>query len=246
MAIGDRSDVIVRLKRMLPPWFGGDSPILDAVLTGLAHNLAWGHDLLRFAKRQMRRLTAEEGYLDLLGWDFFGARFQRRKNETDDSWRGRILPEILRERGTRGGIVQAVKDLTGNTPVVLEFTNGRDCGSYGGPWIGYGYAGAYGSIDAHTQLFLTAIRPKTTGIPDLAGYGSTVAPPGYSLSGYGVYGKYASLSEIVGAVTDADIYRMVADTQAAGVICWTSIVNVIPDPAIRLDFSNPANSQYLL
>lgn len=223
MARGDVNDMVVRLKGLLPGWFGDNPPIVTGVLTGIATGLSYAFSVLDYVRQQLRIATASGGNLDLMAWDFFGPRFQRKKGEADDLFRARILPEILRPRGTRPAIVLALKNLTGRTPTVIEFTNPVDCGSYGGPYIGYSVAGHWGSILARTQSLVTAFRPATTGIPEAPGYGNTTCAAGHVIAGYGITGVYASFAMIQGEVTDAQIYDNVASTQAAGCTAWTQI-----------------------
>jgi hypothetical protein len=223
MARGDVQDMVTRLKREVPNWFGDNHPVVDGILTGVATGLSYAFNFLTYVRNQLRIATAVGGSLDLIGWDFFGPRFQRKKGESDDLWRTRILPEILRPRDTRPAIIQALKNLTGRTPQVIEFTNPVDCGSYGGPYIGYGVAGHWGSVLARTQSLVTAYRPTTTGIPEVPGYGVTTTLSGHVLAGYGITGEYVNASYIQGEVTDAQIYDAVASTQAAGCTAWTQI-----------------------
>lgn len=229
MATGDQADMQARLKGLLPPsWFAGSTPVLDSLVAGFATPLAWAYSLYAYVLLQSRITTASGVWLDRSAWDFFGARFVRRPTEPDAAWRARILPEILRERGTRKGIVQAVTDLTGRAPEMIEFTNGLDNGSLGGPYIGLGRAGHLGSLNMPNQVFLTAYRPATSGIPNVPGLGITATATGSVLAGLGRTGRLSDVSEIVGPVTDADIYRTVAETQAAGVIVWTAIQSAPP------------------
>jgi hypothetical protein len=225
MPAGDSNDFHNRLKGLLPNWFGSEPAVLNSWLSGCTAGLVYIYDLLFFVWLQGRRQSASGAFLDLMGWDFFGGRFRRRKHEDDNSWRGRILAEILRPRSTRPAILQHVEDVTGRPATMYEFTNPFDMGSYRGPYIGYGVAGKYGSILAHTQALLDARRPATTGIPEVPGYGVTTTAAGHVLAGYGITGEYARLADIVGEVTDADIYAAVAETQAAGVTVWTRILS---------------------
>jgi len=83
---------------------------------------------------------------------------------------------------------------------------------------GYGVAGAYGSLLLPYQAFVTAYRPTGTGIPYVAGYGTS--PAGYSV---GSRGEYATLSMVQTSVTDADIYAAIASVIPVGTIAWTRI-----------------------
>jgi hypothetical protein len=84
--------------------------------------------------------------------------------------------------------------------------------------IGYGVAGAYGSLVHPYQAFITAYRPLGTGIPYVAGYGSS--PSGYSIASRG---EYASLSMVQASVSDSDIYAAIANVIPAGTIAWVRI-----------------------
>jgi hypothetical protein len=216
VATGDSNDMLARIRATMPPWFPSDAPIYAGMLSGIAASLAFFYSLYLFAAAQTRIATASGGWLDLIAWDFFGARFTRRSGESDTSFRPRILDEILRPRVTRGAIVRALADLTGRAPLVFEPWNPQDAGAYGGPKIGYGVAGFYGSMKFTYQVFVTAYRPSGVGIPLVGGYGQ-------GPSGYGLTGEYADLSLITGPVTDAEIYDTVARTVAAGVTAWTDI-----------------------
>jgi type II secretory pathway pseudopilin PulG len=83
---------------------------------------------------------------------------------------------------------------------------------------GYGVAGAYGSLVHQYQAFVTAYRPIGTGIPYVAGYGSS--PSGYSTPSRG---EYASLNMVQTSVSDADIYAAVASVIPVGTIAWMRI-----------------------
>lgn len=84
--------------------------------------------------------------------------------------------------------------------------------------IGYGAAGAYGSLLMPYQCFVIAYRPLGTGIPNVAGYG-------ISTGGYGQASQadYASMASIQGVVTDADIYAAIEATRPAATTVWTAI-----------------------
>ena len=121
------------------------------------------------------------------------------------------------------GLVKVLQDLTGRTPIIFEPQRPMDTGCYGGPLIGYGMAGGYGSLLLPCQAFVTAFRPTGSGIPNVAGYGGSAGTPGPG--GYGAASQleYASMTMIQGAVTDADIYAAVDSVKAAGTTLWTRI-----------------------
>ncbi|WP_175582357.1 hypothetical protein [Cupriavidus metallidurans] len=223
MATGDQQDIYQRLRGYLPrEWFGdaSQSPIVNALLQGLAYAGAYVYSLLAYAKLQTRIRSATDGWLDMIAADFFGTALQRTANQTDASFRARIILNLFRERATRNGMIKVLQDLTGRTPKIIEVTRPADTGSYGGPLIGYGVAGAYGSLLMPFQCFVIAYRPTGAGIPNVAGYG-------ISTGAYGTpsQANYASLSNIQGSVADADIYAAIEATRPVGTTVWAAIQN---------------------
>lgn len=215
---GDQSDIYGRLRGYLPRWFGDTPPVINAVLQGLAYGLAYVYSLYAYAKLQTRVLSATDGWLDMIAADFFGSSILRKANQSDASFRGTIILNLFRERATRNGMIKVLKDLTGRTPQIIEVTRPIDTGVYGGPMIGYGAAGAYGSLLMPYQCFVIAYRPLGTGIPSVAGYG--ISTGGY---GQASQAEWASLSMIQGGVADADIYAAIEATRPAGTTVWTNI-----------------------
>jgi hypothetical protein len=225
MATGDQADFVNRLAGLLPAsWFepgAGNNPVRDAELSGAAANLSWIYSLYSYTLLQTRIATATGVWLDRIAWDFFGPNFARHQGETDSSFRVRLKAEILRPRQTRAAILIMLQELTGYTGKVQEPWNPYDWGGYGEGVCGYGVAAGYGSLSFPNQILVQATRPNGDGIPNVAGYGMTA-------SGYGVGNGpavYADLSQIVGPVTDAEIYARVAQTVAAGITAWTDIVS---------------------
>lgn len=220
MATGDQSDILQRLKATLPRWFGDSTPILDALLQGLAWAGSFVYSLISYARLQTRIKTATDGWLDMIAADFFGSFLSRAANQSDASFRARIIINLFRERATRGGVIKVLQDLTGRTPLVFEPQRPMDTGAYSAPNSGYGMAGGYGSLLLPCQAFVTALRPTGTGIPLVAGYG-------ISTGGYGVASRaeLASMDMIQGAVTDADIYAAIDSVKPAGTTLWTRITS---------------------
>ncbi|MFH5067238.1 hypothetical protein ACHHY8_02645 [Enterobacter cloacae complex sp. 2024EL-00215] len=218
MATGDQDDFVKRLKSVLPvQWFNDSNQILDAVLNGLASALSWVYQLYTYAVLQTRILTATDSWLDIIANDFFGERIKRQAGQTNDEFLNVIRINLFRERGTRQAIIKVLEDLTGNTPKIIEPARPQDCGGYNMPNIGYGVAGAYGSLLMPYQAFVIAYRPTGEGVPYVGGYTSTVS--GYSTPSRG---KYASYSELTG-VTDTQIYAAVASVKMEGTTVWVRI-----------------------
>lgn len=229
--VGTTPDMVSRIRATLAPWFPdpAQAPVLTSILTAQADLFAFIYQYLAFAKLQTRISSATGGWLDLIAWDFFGARFARRGAplELDASFRPRLLQEILRPRATRAAVLQMLSDLTGNTAIVREPWNTGDMGSYRTGTMGYGMGLGYGSLAFPDQIFVDAYRPVGGGIPVVAGYGS------YS-GGYGV-GElaYIDMSQVTG-LTDAEIFARVAQTVAAGITAWVDILGV-PVPMSLLE-----------
>lgn len=217
---GDQNDLFLRLKAILPRWFGDTTPTLDAVLQGLAWAGSFVYSLWAYAKLQTRILTASDGWLDMIAADFFGTAVLRQANQTDASFRARIIINLMRERATRRAIIKVLQDLTGRTPIVVEPQRPADTGAYSAPNSGYGSAGSYGSMLLPYQGFVTAYRPLTTGIPYVAGYG--VSTGAYSTPSRA---DYASQANVQGSVTDADIYAAIDSVKPAATTLWANISN---------------------
>lgn len=214
---GDSADMLARLKGLLPArWFAQTAPYRDAVLGAIADVLAWSYDLFQWVIAQSRIATATDVFLDLAAFDFLGLWFRRRSGEADDSFRTRLLAEILRERVTRAGLVRALVDLTGRAPSVFEPRRPADTGGYGAG-VGYSVGGGYGSLLLPAQAFVTALRPATSGIPYVGGYAIASAYRTPSAT------EYADLAAAGAQITDAEITDTIDRTIAAGVTAWVSI-----------------------
>jgi hypothetical protein len=221
MATGDTQDMLSRLRRLIPNgWFTvGASPLLDGLLTGIANTLAFAYKLLAYLRLQSRISTATDGFLDLIAVDYFGNKLFRAFNQTDDSFRARIIASLLRERGTRQSVSSILEQLTGRKPVIFEPMRPADTGAYGGPGLAYNLIGGYGSISLPYQSFVTAFRPVGQGIPNVAGYG--IPTGAYSTASQA---EYASLSMIHG-ITDADLFSAIDSVRPAGFTIWARIAS---------------------
>lgn len=212
---GDEADIIGRLKRLLPRWFGYRSdptPVLDSVLGGFASALSHLHALAEFAKKQARIATATGGWLELIAWDFFGNAFRRLQGEDDTSYSRRIRQEVLRPRLTREAYVRAVQDLTGDVPHVWEGHHAPTTGGWGTPALALGAVGRWGSMEAPALVIVTTPRPRNFGIPSRGGWGSGVG--GWGAGNFSLAGD--SLIQGRGA-TERDIIEAVDRVRAAGV-----------------------------
>jgi hypothetical protein len=211
--------MLTRLKALLPVrWFADSNPIRDALLSGFASVLAFVYSLLQYVQLQTRIATASDGFLDLISFDFFGNLLPRRKQENDDPYRNRILATLFREKVTRTGMIEALENLTGRTPIIFEPARPADTGGWGIA-CGWDTAGGWGALDLRAQVFITAFRADGSGIPNAAGWDASYGSWG------GGYSEWADLVQVQGFVTDNDIYATVASVVAEGVTAWTQLQN---------------------
>ncbi len=211
--------MIGRLRAVLPRhWFGDAALVLDGVLAGLGATASWAWSLLQTVGAQTRLMTATGSFLDMAAADFFGSRLLRAPAQSDAAFRVTLGRELLRERGTRAALTKVLGDLTGRAPVVFEPARPADTGAWGLA-LGYGAAGGWGSLSLPYQCFVTAFRPNGSGIALVSGWGQSGG--GY---GAGVL-EYASLADVAGQVTDADINAAIAGVTPTAAIAWTRITD---------------------
>lgn len=176
MAIGDKTDIYNRLISQLPKWFGDEHPILDALLQAyVGYNddpskitsTLFHFNQYVYASAQMRVQTATDINLDLISQDYLGDTLPRKINESDATYRKRILANLLMPRVTVSAMKNALKVLTGYEPVIVE------------PWQGY-----HGYYDV----------PSTLAYRTYGGYGSGISAYQawiyVTLSGYKGLGNY--------------------------------------------------------
>ena len=224
--IGDRYDIGWRLRDVLPTgWFDPEAPVLDTLLGALASPWSYLYQMVCYAKSQTRIATATDGWLDLIAIDFFGRRIKRRHGQTDQSFRGAVSRELLRERATRQGLVRALEDLTGRAPMIFEPGHTGDTGGYGSAAAGgghgvhgfaYGLAGGWGNIGLPLQVFVTAFRPLREGGVNGAGWGRGGYSNGHS--------SYADMAVLQGMVNDTDIAEAISNALPTCGVAWTRIM----------------------
>jgi len=199
-------------------WFSDSSPILEAVLAGVASAWVEVFALLDATSAQRRVGTASGVFLDIAALDYFGQGLTRRPAEVDTAYSVRIQQNLIRPRATRAGVVQALQDLTGRVPSVFEPRNPVDTGGYNLN-MGYGLAGGYGSMTIPYQFFVRAYRPNNLPVSNASGY--VVGPGGYNAAP----SFYADTSEFQGNISDAEIYANIAAVAPTTSIAWTTISN---------------------
>ncbi len=154
---GDAADMVRRLRLTLPDgWFADEAPVLRGVLAGFGSAWAWAYRLLDEVRLQTRLATASGRGLDVACRDFFGERLRRRAGELDRLLRQRLQMAMLRERGTRAGVIEAAAAV-GWSVRVFEPAQPQDTGAWGvaGGWC---VAGGWGSLAMPLESFMTA-RP---------------------------------------------------------------------------------------
>ena len=225
MATGDQTDIIARLKTVLPSsWFATMAPVRDAVLAGIGWMHAQIYALIIYIRQQGRISTATDVFLDIAVQDYTGSRLTRRLQESDESFRVRLLSALLPTGATRPAMIARLTTLTGNAPTIFEPTQPMDTGAYGYGGLGYNAAGGYGSLALPFQAFVSVRRPVSQGVPDFPGYNGNESAPPYAPGGYGIgLLAYSDIALAFDGVTDADIYQAVIAVQPAGVIAWTRI-----------------------
>ena len=212
-AIGSQADFFARLKALIPAsWFTASSNF-DATLQGAAQALSLNHALVMYAKLQMRIKTAVDGFLDIVSNDYLGATLPRLAQESDASFRNRILANLFVKGPTRSDMAKVLTILTGRAPAIFEPGNAMDSGGYD---VGafFDSAGGWGGALQY-QVFVTAYRP-IVGDTSLGEY-DTVR------EWQDVGGYYSDPQE--GNVADAAIAAAVEATRALGTIVWLRIAD---------------------
>ncbi len=230
MATGTQADFLARIKATLPVgWFAnGTTTTLNALLGGLASAWASLYALYAYVRLQSRIATATGVFLDAIAVDFFGLTLTRQINESDAAFSLRIRAALFGPKVTRSAVIAALVTLTGRTPAVFEPANPMDAGGWGtigmtaGTGFGYGVAGGWGSLALPFQFFLTAYRPISGGVANVAGY---YTGSGWAGGGYGVGAiEYANLAMST-AVSDAQIQNAVNTTRTAASTAWMKIIS---------------------
>lgn len=216
MATGDQNDIFNRLKANLVPWFGNDSPNVDALLQGGAKTDSTIYDLIADANSQCRIKTATGDALDLISLDYFAGNLPRRPEENDTSFRNRILANLIQERATRKGMITVLTNLTGRAPVVIEGFSPYGIGAYDQTLfydVGYGM----GWLQPYTAI-IYAYRPQREGFNGVGAY---------DISGFGYdfyfNNAYISLLDEIVFVSDQDIIDAIEATKPYGTYMYVSI-----------------------
>ena len=153
--VGGQTDIVRRMLAVLPSrWFADNPPVLTALLTGIAWVWSRVYFNVMWVRRQARIATADDVNLDMIAADFFGLWLPRAGMD-DATYRAAIQMRLLRQGGTRAGMISEITRAAGQAPAVIEGWNPGDCGAWGGGpiAIGYGLQGAWGTRRP-AQVFL--------------------------------------------------------------------------------------------
>lgn len=222
--IGSQQDMFNRLKANLVNWFGSDTPVLDALLMGCAETDAYIYSLIVDSNLQTRVHTATGIYLDYISQDFFGDNLPRHPGETDDSFRNRILANLVQERATRAAMIQVLQNLTWFAPGVIEGFNTFDAGAYDtldpGGGLYYDNWKGYGWLEPYTAIIIVHIPEPSAPFFSVGGYDQPDNPsPGH----YGGFGydfnfnnAYVSLTQINPVVSVQDVLQVIQATKVFG------------------------------
>src|SRR5579885_2397973 len=111
MAVGDQSDMLARIKAVLPrTWFPDTTPVLDALLSGLGATWSWLYGFLQYVSAQTRIKTASDVFLDIIAKDFFGNALPRKKGEPDFAYRSRIFRNLPSPKATRAALANLLTE----------------------------------------------------------------------------------------------------------------------------------------
>ena len=227
MATGDAQNIFSRLKHYTVNWFGTESPLLDCIYDGFAASYSFIYYVIDYVKKQTRIKTETDANLDLIAKDFFGDWLKRYPKESDNSFRNRILMNLLREKATREGMRKILFLLTGIEPIIIEPWRGQDCGYYNVPsTLAYDTVGRYGSNLFAYQAFIIVFRKIVNGASNYGAYnqvywGYNVVPPPKML----VKNGYVSPTMWDSYVTDRDIYFAIKTTRMNSTRIWVMIID---------------------
>lgn len=234
MAIGDQDDIYYRIISNLPNWFGSGHPILDAIISAyIGFNQSppqctttYFHYNFQYlyAVLQVRIQTATGINLDLISQDFLGSSLPRKVDETDDSYRARIIANLIKERATRRAMISVLTELTGHVPVIIEPGRPLDHGGYNVPSaLAYNTIGSYGTSAPYTCWIYVTLDPFQ-GMGSYSGYNSfagSYTPTSNSSKLW--YGNQALASRVI---TVGDVLQAVIATKVGGTRCFVVIEGI--------------------
>lgn len=204
-------ELIEVLFNYIPPWWGDNNPILEAILSGFGSVATFLYCNLVYIKMQTRIKTSTDIFLDLTAQDYFGSMVQRCPGEGDETFRDKILKTLIAPRCTKSAMINALKNLTGRTPIVWEPY--FDGGYYNHSFFNHA---SFGFI-APYQAWIIVFRPEPVITNDTAFLNNTCFATAESY--------YGSAQQNQGCVTDADILNTIEITKLAGTFMHVTILD---------------------
>lgn len=234
-------------------WFSTGAPIRDAIMGGISDTAAWVYSLTDYVKTQSRIATATGLWLDLIAFDFLGLYIRRKQLNDKNfraKIKATILQERVTRKGmisavkTLTGATATIfepwspQDAGAWNKGSIAWSAGAYGSVPGGGWnttsgwnanasgwsispaafIGSAGAGGWGTMLLPAQVFVTVPAAAAQGIPAIGGWSQ--GPAAWN----GGIGEFVSNDILgVGALTNADIYAMVAATKPTGVTAWTQL-----------------------
>lgn len=254
MAVGDNQDIYNRLINNLPGWFGGgpdssgknsNHPNLDQLLQIFITTYYFHYNQqYLYAVLQQRIQSATDINLDLISQDYMGIYLPRFPKENDDTYRQRILANVVKEKATRPGMFNALLILTGFPPIIYEPWSAFDNGGYNIPVGGYSYFDSmgiqhrygiflYGSMSSATfpyQFEIVVFLHANQGLAQFPGY---QVYPAVIASGASYYGYnynnwwWGSNSLVTQIITNNIILQTIELTKTLGTNLRKLTVNFI-------------------
>jgi len=220
--IGSDNDLYRRLLTQLADWFGnvGSHPVLDVVLEAFINTGTFHYTQYQYVVLQTRIKTATDDNLDQISKDFLGDELPRRGDESDDSYRNRILATILQEKATRYGMSNALYILTGYYPLIFEPWNSVDAGACNS--TAYCNISYCGSGSYPYQCFIDVYVSGYTGMGNYGGCNTNVM--GCNIIDVNARNWCGGGSLDSTPISDDDIYKLINLTKQEGTICWVKII----------------------
>lgn len=221
MATGDTQDCVARIDANLPiDWFGDDeTPNLDALLAAYAESGAFLYSLAQYVKNQTRIKTATDTNLEAIAQDYFGFNnFNREPDETDDSYRMRILANLVPQGATRYAMINVLTALTGNVPRIFQPQRPLDTGGYNGGYIGYGVAGGWSNPNLAYQCFISVYSQVVSNVAYVAGWNVSVGALNTPSRA-----AWSNSSQRTTALLQQQIFAAINKTKCCGTICWVQV-----------------------
>lgn len=116
----NQEDIFKRLKSYLPTSWFSNSKLINAAFNASAAVFYFVYTFFDYLKKQSRIKTSTGEFLDYAANDFLGDFLKRRKDESDEDYKKRLIPSLLPYPATRQGLIDALTNIIGVKPAVYE------------------------------------------------------------------------------------------------------------------------------